>query len=194
MKQPLVFLFMILTGWVTSGSYLMAQQNDCRMQPEDMRPIVRRFNPFFTDHSWDDAKKTEITRLDAYRLLVIKQKACLRHHILFTLYLDPPAIQSEEEKFWVSEVLVMMKKVYFDQMDYLSYKREFEVEFIKNFLSAGVNQLFNFPVNERTFICKVETGSWGAKVKLEVVRFIIKEKVILPGIPREEDDGWFKEN
>ena len=68
------------------------------------------------------------------------------------------------------------------------------MEFIKNFLSTGVNQIFNFPVNERTFICKVETGSWGAKVKLEVVRFIIKEKIILPGIPREEDDGWFEEN
>lgn len=183
----------LLLSWFGMPGTVHAQGNDCRMKRSEIVPIIGRFNPFVTDHSWDDRNKTEIARLDANRLLVIKQKACLRHHILFTLYLDPSAV-GDDNKFWVTEVLVMMKKVYFDKMDYLSYKREFEVEFIKNFLSGGTNRMFNFPVNERTFICKIEKGSWGAKIKLEVVKLIIRENIKLPGISRQEDDGWFKGN
>lgn len=194
MKPPVKILILILLLGIPQVSGVWAQKNDCRMKFSEIGPVIGRFNPFFTDHGWDDRSKTEIARLDSYRLLVIKQKACLRHHILFTLYLDAAAVNADDNKFWVTEVLVMMKKVYFDELDYLAYKREFEVEFIKGFLSGGVNQMFNFPVNERTFICKIERGSWGAKIKLEVVKFIIKENIKMPGIAREKDDGWFEGN
>ena len=56
-------------------------QGDCRMALKDIRPIIDRYNPFFTDHTWEDRAKTETARLDPMRLLIIRQKACLRHHI-----------------------------------------------------------------------------------------------------------------
>ena len=178
--------------WVLllSPALFNAASGQCKMTDDELIPIVDRFNPFFTDHSWDNLKKIETVRLDPYRLLVIKQKACIRHHVLFTLYLDPGVIE-DNDKFWITEALVMFKRVHFNQMEYHSFKKDFEVAFIKNFLGTGVGRMFNFPVNERTFICKVERGDWGAKIKIETVRFIITEKIKRPGISRDEDDAYF---
>jgi hypothetical protein len=182
-------LLVLLTLSLVCTTSLLRAQEDCTMTEADLKPIVDRFNPFFTDHSWDPETQTETARLDPFRLLIIRQKACIRHHILFSLHIDPSVIQ-DNERFWITEALVMMKRVYFYDTEYILFKNQFENEFIRQFLSHGVNNSFNFPINERTFICKVETGDWGAKVKVESVRYIIKGTVKRPGIPRAQDDGW----
>ena len=185
MRKPLVvllLLFSALAPWAHA-------QEDCTMTEADLKPIIDRFNPFFTDHSWDTETQTETARLDPFRLLIIRQKACIRHHILFSLHIDPSVIQNND-RFWITEALVMLKRVYFYDTEYILFKNEFENEFIRQFLAHGVNSSFNFPIHERTFICKVETGDWGAKVKVESVRYIIKGNVKRPGIPRAQDDGW----
>lgn len=184
-RRCILLLVIMVTA---AGSHLMAQE-DCTMKESELKPIIDRFNPFFTDHSWDDATKTETTRLDPFRLLIIRQKCCIRHHILFSLHIDPGVIQNTD-KFWITEALVMLKRVYFYDTEYILFKNQFETEFIRQFLAHGVNSSFNFPINERTFICKVETGEWGAKVKVESVRYIIKGTIKQPGIPRAQDDGW----
>ncbi|MCB9231648.1 MAG: hypothetical protein H6581_08295 [Bacteroidia bacterium] len=185
MQQKLLFLGLILVAIPMLGL------TQCRLNYEDLKPIISRYNPFFTDHSWDDNEKVEAARLDPWRLLIVRQKGCLRHHVLFTMMIDKEDIYPSN-RFWVNETLVMMKRIYFDDAEYLTWKRQFEVEFIKQFLLNGPNVLFNFPVGERTFICKVEVGDWGAKIRMEVVKFIIVEKIKRPGIAREADDGWFK--
>ena len=162
------------------------------MQESDLRPVIDRFNPFFVDHTWDSKDKLEVARLDDKRLITIRQKACLRHHILITMFIDKEEMH-EDPRFWITEVLVMMKRIFFNDLEYMRYKRMFENEYIRVFLLNGTNVMFNFPLGERSFICKVETGDWGAKVRMEVVRFIIREKIRRPGIPRDQDDGWFKE-
>jgi hypothetical protein len=165
-------------------------QEDCRMTPEQMQPIIDRYNPFFTDHTWEDATKTETARLDPTRVVVIKQKACLRHHVLFSMHVDPEAIE-DVDRFWISEMLMMLKRVYFNDPVYAEYKKGFEKEYIRQFLAAGLNTTFTFPVDDRTFICRIDKGDWGAKVRLESVRFLLRERVLQPGIARDKDDGWY---
>jgi hypothetical protein len=167
-----------------------AQEEDCRMTPEQIVPIIDRYNPFFTDHTWENDEKTETARFDPERVVVIKQKACLRHHVLFSMHIDPRAIE-DNDRFWISEMLVMLKRVYFNDPVYAEYKKGFEKEYIRQFLAAGLNTTFNFPVDDRTFICRIDKGEWGAKVRLESVRFILKERVLQPGIARDKDDGWY---
>lgn len=171
------------------GTTLLPGQ--CRLKQSDIDPVIERFNPFFTDHTWEDETKTETARLDPYRLVIIKQKACLRHHVLFSLMMEKSAV-SNSERFWITEMLVMLKRVYFNDTEYLGYKKKFEQEFVRQFLSNGLNRTFTFPVEDRTFICRIENGDWGAKIKMESVKFLLKERVKQPGIAREKDDGWFK--
>ena len=166
---------------------------DCRMTADELRPIIDRYNPFFTDHTWDDRSKTETARLDPFRLLVIRQKACLRHHVLFSMHIESSNVENND-RFWITEMLVMMKRVYFTTPEYLDYKKPFEKEFIRQFLAYGLNKTFTFPINDRNFICLIEHGDWGAKLRLESVKFILRENVKQPGISREADDGWFKGN
>ena len=105
---------------------------------------------------------------------------------------NKPDVIVNHDKFWITETIVMLKRVFFDNMEYASFKRDFEIEFIRAFQANGTDAVFNFPIGERTFICKVETGSWGAKIKLEIVKLVLREKIRHHGIDREEDDGWFK--
>ena len=186
MKSVLLLCFWIPLFGLTQGG------EDCRMKESEIVPVIDRFNPFFVDHTWESFDKLEVARLDDKRLITIRQKACLRHHILITMFIDQTEI-NDDPRFWITEVLVMMKRIFFNNPEYMKYKRLFENEFIRVFLLSGTNAMFNFPLGERSFICKVETGDWGAKVKVEVVRFIIREKIRRPGIPREMDDGWFKD-
>lgn len=178
--------------FVVSGFQAWGQStySECKMTEDDLHPIIDRYNPFFTDKSWEDDTKTETARLDPERLLIIRQKACIRHHVLFTMHIDPSVIENTD-RFWITEMLVMLKRVYFSDPEYAEYKEKFEKEYIRQFLAAGINTPFNFPVDDRTFICKVESGTWGAKIRLESVKFLLSERVKQPGIAREKDDGWY---
>jgi hypothetical protein len=173
------------------GSQVAAQRSDCRIKFDDIHPIIDRYNPFFTDHTWENSSKTETARLDPMRLLIIQQKGCLRHHVLYVLHIDPSEVE-DNDRFWITEMLVMLKRVHFNDPRYVEYKKGFEKEYIRQFLANGLNSTFNFPLNDRTFICRVEKGEWGAKVKLETVRFVFRENIKQPGIAREKDDGWFR--
>lgn len=172
------------------GTLPAQTSGDCRMSESQIRPVIDRYNPFFTDHTWEDETKTETARLDPSRVLIIKQKACLRHHILFAMHVEATEIE-DNDRFWISEMLVMLKRVYFNDPNYLEYKKAFEKEYIRQFLAAGLNSTFTFPIDDRTFICRIDKGDWGAKIKLESVKFLLKEKVLQPGIAREKDDGWY---
>jgi hypothetical protein len=181
---------LLLTGLLLGGRVPAQTEEGCRMTADQILPIIDRYNPFFTDHTWDNDEKTETARMDPARTIVIRQKACLRHHILFSMHIDSSEI-AYSDRFWISEVLVMLKRVYFNDLSYLEYKKNFEKEYIRQFLAAGLNSSFNFIVNDRTFICEIETGEGGANVKLESVKFLLKEKIHRPGIAREMDDGWY---
>lgn len=183
-------LFLLLFGILFAIEGFAQDSGDCRMTWAQIRPIIDRSNPFFTDHTWEDDSKTETARLDAGRVLVIKQKACLRHHVLFSMHIEASDIE-ENDRFWISEMLVMLKRVYFNDPIYAEYKKDFEKEYIRQFLAAGLNTTFTFPVNDRTFICKIDRGDWGAKIRLESIKFLLNERVLQPGVSRESDDGWY---
>jgi hypothetical protein len=190
MTPPTKYLYLLFFLLGTAAHLPAQTTGDCRMSLEQIMPIIDRYNPFFTDHTWEDDTKTETARLDPGRVVVIKQKACLRHHVLFSMHVDASEIE-DNDRFWISEMLVLLKRVYFNDPTYLEYKKNFEKEYIRQFLAAGLNSTFTFPIDDRTFICRIDKGDWGAKIKLESVKFLLKEKVHQPGIAREKDDGWY---
>ncbi len=168
------------------------QQADCRIQKEDLKPVIAAYNPFFTDHHWDDFKKWERAQLGRGRRLVISQTGCKRHHISILLLIKPEEI-NPKPSFWVEETQALMHAIYFEDPTYALYRTEFEEAFKENFLRNGTNQKFNFPLGSRNFVCEIlyEPGG-GANIRIEQVQYIFAEKIMQKGIPRAEDDGWRK--
>ncbi|MEL6592605.1 MAG: hypothetical protein AAFQ68_21080 [Bacteroidota bacterium] len=171
---------------------ILAQQEDCRLDLNNLKPLIERNNPFFSDHKWNSKSRIEMARIDNDRLLVITQDGCLRHHIRFGLLIDARAVRDEVD-FWTEEAASMFHKVYFEQEAYYSFAEGFEKGFREKVDEFGVNQAFNFPVGGRTFICQVVNDPVrGARVTIEMVNFVFKESVQArrSGIPDEQDDGW----
>ncbi|MEM7655646.1 MAG: hypothetical protein AAF399_05915 [Bacteroidota bacterium] len=189
-------LFLSGLCWLilSSGSQLLAQnQANCRLKKADLRPIIARFNPFFADHTWDQENQMEMARLGEGRLLLITQDGCKRHHITFTLILDPSEVDQVSRDFWIQEVKALMHKVYWEQTGYEAFGEDFETAFVQKFQMYGVNRRFNFPVGTRNYICELlYDPTRGARINLEMVSFLFKEKIQerRRGIPEDQDDGW----
>ncbi|MCE3007136.1 MAG: hypothetical protein LW884_02135 [Bacteroidetes bacterium] len=168
---------------VTYGS------EDCRMRNEDLRPLMQPYNPFVSAYKWQPNAKIETVQLGPDRLLTISQEACLRHHIRLELVVTKDAAQPYDANFYPREVIMLMNRVFYHDADYYSWKLAFEEELLKAYARAGINQDFSFNVHNLNFQGKFNGGSWGATLDLELIRYLLAEKVRLPGIEAYKDDG-----
>ncbi len=165
---------------------------DCRVKDADMQPIIQRFNPFFSDHQWLNMMKQETARMDKYRLLMIGQEGCLRHHNHFSLFVAREVLV-KSDSFWIAEAVNMFRAVYYGQKEYRSFQKEFEETFAEKFLTYGVNKEFNFPVGTRNFLCEIEVPAdktKDASVRIDMVEFVFEEKVVEARGNNAKDDGW----
>lgn len=184
-----IYLFICIMGI----SFFSTQaQSDCRLELEQLTPIIERYNPFFGDHKWIPKTRMELATLDNSRIVIITQDGCKRHHIHIDLIIDARAVVPVDS-FWISEVKGLLHKVYFDQITYKSFQSTFEEQFESHFLRYGMNEEFNFPIGTRNAICQVKYDKeYGAKISIELVEFIFKEKIQKQeqGISKAQDDGW----
>ncbi|RMG60380.1 MAG: hypothetical protein D6722_21065 [Bacteroidetes bacterium] len=191
MLRLLVFLSLL---WAGLSLPLSAQgdRTDCRLQPEDLRPLIARFNPYFADHRWVAASQMEMARMGAHRLLLITQDGCKRHHTTFSLIIDPEAV-GQGYAFWLDEMKALMHKVYWENDTYSIFGPELEAQFEDKLRTYGIGERFNFPIGTRNFICEVRLDPQkGGKLTIEMVSFLFKEEVRQrrAGIPDTEDHGW----
>ncbi len=180
--------------WGLSAGLYAQSKEDCRLNLAELQPVIGRYNPFFGDHQWNARSRIEMARMDPTRLLIITQDGCKRHHIRFTLLLDPSIVKDDPE-FWLEEVSAMLYKVYFEQVEYAQFGKEFEASFLEKVQAYGLNRAFNFPLGTRNFICELLYDSTkGARINVEMITFLFKEDVTTrrQGIPSEQDDGWTK--
>lgn len=183
-----IFLFLLITNICFSQT----TKEDCRVKESDLQPIINRFNPFFTDHQWLDMMKQETARMDKYRLVLIGQEGCVRHHNHFSLFVAREAI-TKADSFWIEETVNLFRAVYYGKKEYRAFQKEFEETFAEKFLVYGVNKEFNFPVGTRNFICEIEIPadkSKDASVRINMVEFVFEEKVVEARRNNAKDDGW----
>lgn len=187
-----IYLFFLTLGILVFSSPVFSQNEDCRLKPEDLKPLIRRFNPFFTNHTWNAQSQIEMARMGDDRLVMITQEGCIRHHITFNLIIDPKVINLNRE-FWLNEVRSLMHNVFWEQPEYASFGPEFEAAFTDKFSIHGLNDSFNFPIGLRNFICELRYDPQkGGKITIEMVVFLFKEKMENKRIaaPNAQDDGW----
>ena len=195
MKKLISVIFCCCIAWKSNAQEIRFSTNQgaqpCRMKPEDIRPLISHLNPFFTDHTWDDSAKIEVARLSPERSVIIEQRACLRYHIDIQLFIAPNQIKKEANAL-PNELYALLNRLFFNNPEYANYKFELEKFINENFFRLGVGKLFSFPLNDMTFICLFEQGSWGGKISFEWVRFLHAEKIQMPGIEEYLDDGWHR--
>ncbi|MEL6850204.1 MAG: hypothetical protein AAFP92_16900 [Bacteroidota bacterium] len=174
---------------------LWAQEEDCRLKKETLKPLIQRFNPYFAHHKWNPKNRLEMARIGSDRVVIITQDGCKRHYTKFNLLLDPEAIVGTDS-FWIAEVKSFMHKIYFGTQAYEPFQHAFEAAFIEKFRMHGINRRFNFPLGTRNFICEVRSDpTKGGRIIIEMVTFIFREKVQTrrTGIAQEQDDGWVRQ-
>lgn len=178
--------------WMLGSTSIQAQGSDCRLKLEDLKPIIQRFNPFFANHKWNQDARLEMARMSNEQLILITQDGCKRHHVNFTMIIDPKIVVNNND-FWIESTVSMLYKAYYNQPEYETFAKEFLKEFSEKFKMYGLNNQFNFPIGTRNFICELRYNPQkGGRINVEMVQFIFKEKLELKrkGIPLEEDDGW----
>lgn len=193
-RLSLLMVHIFCCTMLLMGTSLTWAQGDCRLKVEDLAPIIQRYNPFFTNHTWDASGQIEMARMGEGRILMIAQDGCKRHHTTFTLFLDPSSMPNDLNS-WVEEVKSLFFKIYWENADYQIFGAGFEEGFDEKVRMYGLNNQFNFPLATRNFICTIASQQGkGSQIRIEMVEFIFKEKVIKKkeGIPHEEDDGWKK--
>jgi hypothetical protein len=191
MKALTPLFFCLLLHLTAQGQVRVYGVNefDCRISKADLKAIIVPRNPFFVNHHWDEETKTELAQLGNERFLTIAQEGCIRHHIKLTLTVNREAAQTDDANFYPREVFQLMNRVFHNQLSYYSYKLAFETELLKAFAAAGLRQKFEFHVNDRNFKCYFDGGTWGAKLEVEIIRLVHKEKIRTPGIEAYKDDG-----
>lgn len=167
-------------------------QEDCRFTEEMIKPLIKRFNPYFSNHLYKSYQHTELARMGEHRLLVIKQSGCKRHHINFNLLLDPEAVEADPE-FWIAEAKTLLYKVFYKDPSYTRLGPEFDRLFEEKFKMYGLRRKFNFPIGTRNFICQIINDPVkGGQVAIEMVSYIFRETIEVKrtGISLKDDDGW----
>ena len=184
-----LFILLLFAG---NGSLWAQTGKDCRIQTQDLKPVVAALNPFVAEHFWDNESKTEFVKLSAERSAILQQKGCLRHHIDIQVIITAAGLRNEPD-FLVTELDQAMTVLFYESPDYQYFRTEFRKLLKEKFYQVGLRNQFNFIISERTFLVTFDLGEWGAKINCEVVRFIPSETIVRPGIEDHLDDGWFRE-
>lgn len=183
-----VFLFLFM-----GLSSVFAQlDNECRVTTDMLKPLIVRFNPYFTEHRWLEYMKQEVAKMDDCRVLVISQDGCKRHHTAFSLYIKKECADNSQE-YWIEEVTNMMRCVFWERKEFRSFQKEFEENFAEKLSISGFGTEFNFPIGTRNFICQVDIPKdKDPSVRIEMVEFVLEAKVVEIRTSNIKDDGWFQ--
>ena len=184
-----ILLCLIMVSFFPLRSFA---QEECRLKKENIKPLIERFNPYFSNHTYKASKYTELARMGKYRLLVVKQSGCKRHHINFNLLLDSDVVMDEPD-FWIAEAKSMLHKVFHQDPNYKRLGPEFDRLFEEKFRMYGLGRKFNFPIGTRNFICQIiNDPENGGQIAIEMVSYIFKERVDVKrkGVSLKDDDGW----
>lgn len=190
------FLLSLVFPTVGFGQFFTKDTNEgnCKVDASYLRPIIHYTNPFFIEHHYDDESKNETAKVSEGRVVIIDQRACIRHHIAIQYIISPDElrINDKNKHLLFNEIIGLLHSLFYQDFDYLKYEGNFSDILFKKFWEYSTGQAFSFPLNDRTFIVQFDYGEWGSKVQVEIVKYIYTEKIIRPGVPEYTDDGYFQ--
>ncbi len=189
-----IIFFVVCPYWVYGQFFTKESESNCKVDASYMKPIIQRFNPFFIEHHYDDETKNETAKLSDGKIVIIDQRACVRHHIAIQYIISPDELKVNHSniRILIKEWFSILNKLFYGDYDYLKFKTEFESNVSNRFEEIIMGRAFSFPINDRTFIAQIDYGDWGSKIQLEIIKYIYTENIIKPGVPEYTDDGYFQ--
>jgi len=187
--------FLVLFTQIAYGQFFTKEsESNCKVDASYMKPIIQRFNPFFIEHYFDDITKNETAKISDNKIIIIDQRACIRHHIAIQCIISPDEIKINRNnyKILINEWFSLLNKIFYQDYDYLKFKTEFESLLSKKVEENQEGKAFSFPIHDRTFIAQMDYGEWGSKLQLEIVKYIYTENINKPGVAEYTDDGYFQ--
>jgi len=200
LRQGAAAFVLLLAGWATAahGQHLQLSYNDesgtdCPLKFEDIKPVIDRFNPFFTQHTWDDNNKREVAYLADGREVIVEQRGCNRLHTVVQLTVPPDVADNQDLSAYAIEMFNLFNRLFYQQTEYFFIKAEFEKVFIEKFGAAGLDNLFDFPLADRNFLCLLgPSDEGGMLIQVELIKYVHAQQIKLPGIEDYLDDGYYK--
>ena len=164
---------------------------DCRIQLEDLRPVLADDNPFIRAHRWDGLKRIERAETGPGRELTIEQFGCLRYHQKLTLNVDRGSLRGEvNSSLFLHELLDALRIVHYGNEEYRAYRSQLESLLIEKLKTLPYKTRINFPLSEFNIFLEIDANDKRLHIQIEFVRFIHTEKVNVPGIKEHLDDGY----
>ncbi len=192
----LIFLLLLLQIPAYAQLKLLSQNQvyraGCKIDKSKIKPFLSPLNPYLNDYRWFDNIKTETATLDKHLKLTVSQQACIRHHIVWKLSIEnvSPAEITSVKLF--KYAVKAMDIVFYDDNEYNYLREKFLSLFLEKYKKYGPNTLFYFDFADDTYLFKLTLNDKEVSVAGEVVRFLYKEKIKLPGIKEYLDDGWYR--
>jgi len=168
---------------------------NCRVQIEDLKPVLAYDSPWIRNHKWDAVKLIESAELSEGRTLTLEPFGCLRYHLKLTLSLAPSVLENRTigPGLYLQEILNMLRIVYYENEEYALYQDALEKKLIEVLKTLPNKKQVNFPLNEFNIFVEIDhTNAKGSVVQLEFVRFVHDEVIRLPGIKEHLDDGYYQ--
>ncbi len=167
------------------------ENRNCVVKESMLQPLISEENPFFYAHQWNDETKTEIAKLDPFRVVTIEQRGCKRHHTVIRLDLLKITPSEKNLQFYLEQIILLMHYLYGESIYYLQIRSRFEEQLLRYLSLYGVNTLFQFDIDSDTFLCLIEEKDTYAAITLEIVRYVHAQRVQMPGVADYEDDAWY---
>ncbi len=193
----LLLIFALLTPLFSNAQLKLLSQNQvyragCKIDKEKIQPFLSPQNPYLNNYKWFNSIKTETADLSGNLKLTVSQQACIRHHIVWRMDISGTSPSEITSVKLFKYAVKAMDIVFYEDNEYNYLREKFLNLLLKKYKQYGPNTLFYFDFADDTYLFKLSLTENEVSISGEVVRFLYKEKIKLPGIKEYLDDGWFR--
>lgn len=164
---------------------------DCRLSPDQLRPITPAAFPYLYRYEWEPARKLETLYLSPALRLRIEQRACIRHHITYEL--SVPVSYPFPQGFTrglmalLDTVLTLLHR---DNFEFLAIKESVWPKLLQQAAMRSLGEVIMLPLQEWSFLLRLDEEKGRAVITLETIRYLSSQAIVRPGVPDYLDDGW----
>lgn len=164
---------------------------DCRLTPDQLRPITPRAFPYLYRYEWDPVRKLETLELSPTLRLRIEQRACIRHHVTYELrvaagYSFPQGF-TRGLMALLDTVLTLLHR---DNFEFLALKETVWPKLLQQAAMRSLGEVIMLPLQEWSFLLRLDEEKGQAVITLETIRYLSSQAIVRPGVPDYLDDGW----
>lgn len=187
----------IIGGFLWAQLHISANplDGDCRMKTAELSPLLPLDNPYFYHYRWDDKAKEEVFWRDPATRITIRQRACLRHHIIIEIWRSyeelPPAGMQRSNALWdLLDNLFwqLFEEVHPAQQVWLQTRQALREKLFTKLVGSVVDVVYQ----EWSLISQIDSDKEGGLIRLEMVRFIPSHPIARPGLPPYMDDAFIR--